>query len=785
MAGGQQSDFGQGSFGNNNNSVRLRSKKSGGGSASAELGGQQVSVSAGTLGRTRSKALTGSSSTLSGGTVTPSGGGVSRIVDEISGPDTALRDHPDIIWYPRMDTKANAQADWTYQDPAYPDYGTISSEIVQWSQCNIPAIRVRSQKVGEVLVGNGVEMMDWKMSVNSNTNIYGSTGGPTGIGNTVEKELYFRFAYMFEDMTGWGDDNENAAGKLSTIASHPSQGVALNYLFYPPDHPTVPLRLGTYYWQLFGVPVLAGNDHFDSGEPALIPYVLHVPGVIYSIETHLKINTQTGATFNSDGRIRAWISSSDGEYDDVLFIDLPDRKIITSGDSPIEINYLHGQLYLGGQAGPPENYCYIQTSGFAVARRRIGPLKLIDALPYTLPDAGESVQIATNTPEDTTPPSYSYFDWHGANFGAYGAGDFNADYSTHGAYCIGASGGEGTGNQSNFGILAFNFTTGEWEGRSLAVGGYDYYGDYYMGEQGPQETTGYPLFEALTIPGPGPGSSGIPVPGHAYHNNIILPASLGGGPMGSMITATRSACCVESKFSPAYHRLDIDTMTFTHLGTGANVGSGTGNMANGSSVLDAGRGRILHRNGSDGRTAIEYLDLNDLGGTPIKAITPGPGSFPVGMEVGGLFMYEGYVIMMGVNSAYTTAKLYLLDQNSPESSNGGWLQLNYTGDSDALGQRAACVWQWVPRKGMFYKLPITGGTTLWTLTPPPLATIKTGVWTTGTKSFAPSVPATGNAGTGSDAWWHAFWYHELLDCFVWIPARDNADGTVYLIGVPD
>jgi hypothetical protein len=318
-----------------------------------------------------------------------------RIVDEISGPDTNLRDHDDILWYPRFDTKANATADWTYQDSDYPDDGTISSEIVQWSQYGIPAIRCRSQKVGEVVVGNGVEMMDWKMSVNSNTSEYPSTGGPLGIGSTPETELYFRFAYMFEDMTGWGAANENLAGKLSAMNSPAAMGVALNYLFIQPNHPTAPLRLGTYYWQLFGEPVYAGNDHFDSGEPALIPPVLHVPGVtgsppvqngspavgvIYSIETHLKLNTRTEAgsptTWNSDGRIRAWISSSDGEYDDVLFLDLPDRKIITSGN-PIEIGYLHGQLYLGGQAGPPENYCYMQTSGFAVARRRIGPLKVL------------------------------------------------------------------------------------------------------------------------------------------------------------------------------------------------------------------------------------------------------------------------------------------------------------------------------------------------------------------------------------------------------------------------
>jgi hypothetical protein len=408
-------------------------------------------------------------------------------------------------------------------------------------------------------------------------------------------------------------------------------------------------------------------------------------------------------------------------------------------------------------------------------------ITLAGALPYSLPAAGESVQISTNTPEDSKPPSYSYVQWHMTNFGSYGAGDFNADYSEYGAYCLGIIGGEGTG-PNNPGILAFDFSTAEWEGRSLAVGGYTYY-DLFNNDS---ETTGYPLRE-IDVPGISPSvSTGIPVPGHPYHNNIILPTSLGGGSMGSMISATRSACTVESLFSPAYHRLDIASMEYTHLGTGANIGSPNGLMGNSSSVLDAGRGRILHRNNGEARTAIEYLDLNDLGGTPIKAITPGAGSLPSGMDVGAMFMYEGYLIMMGVNSAGTEGRLYLLDQDSPEASNGGWLEMNYNGGADAANQRAACVWQWVARKGMFYKLPTTGGTTLWTLTPPSLATIKTGgAWTTGTKTISPSVPATGNEGSGSDGWWHAFWYHEALDCFAWIPGRDNGDGTVYLIGVPD
>jgi hypothetical protein len=408
------------------------------------------------------------------------------------------------------------------------------------------------------------------------------------------------------------------------------------------------------------------------------------------------------------------------------------------------------------------------------------------SLPYSLPGPGEAVQISTNTPEVATPPSYSYAEWHLANFGAYGSGDFNADYSEYGAYCFGICGGEGLGNNNNPGILAFDFSTAEWEGRSLAVGGYDYYGDFTVAE-----TNGYPLLEANTI-GVSPSlSSGIPVPGHAYHCNVILPASLGGGSMGSMISSTRSACCVESVFSSARHRLDIASMEYTLLGVGRNVGGSAGNMSNGTSVLDRERGRILHRNGDDGSQDFEYLDVNELGSPgPIKYLPSQPGFVPTGSSFGSMFMYEGYIIKMGTNGTSAAespspyAKLFLYDQDSPENTNAGWVTLNFEGSQALANENGNAVWQWVESKGMFYKLPRNGGTTLWTLTPPSLATIKTGAWTLGTKTIE-SVPSCGFVGSGSDGVWHAFFYIEALGCFGWIPAKDNADGTVYLIGVPD
>jgi hypothetical protein len=49
--------------------------------------------------------------------------------------------------------------------------------------------------------------------------------------------------------------------------------------------------------------------------------------------------------------------------------------VLSNTAGPLEVDHIHGQLFAGGFAGPPDDYLYQQISGFAVARRRIGPLK--------------------------------------------------------------------------------------------------------------------------------------------------------------------------------------------------------------------------------------------------------------------------------------------------------------------------------------------------------------------------------------------------------------------------
>lgn len=73
MAGGQQADFGQGSLGETR-TVSLRSRKTGGGSATFALTGSSVSLSQGAFDKSRTKALTGSAITSATGSLSTAGG---------------------------------------------------------------------------------------------------------------------------------------------------------------------------------------------------------------------------------------------------------------------------------------------------------------------------------------------------------------------------------------------------------------------------------------------------------------------------------------------------------------------------------------------------------------------------------------------------------------------------------------------------------------------------------------------------------------------------------------
>jgi hypothetical protein len=594
MAGGQQSDFGQGSFGNNNNSVRLRSKKSGGGSASAELSGQQVSVSAGTLGRSRTKALTGSASTFSGGTVIPSGGGAvgdGRIVDEIFGNDTDLRNHPDILWYPRYDSKPNIEADWSFLSNNFPDYGTFSSTIISWDDFGIPAIRLKSQRPDDMIAGDvGTSIRNWRKGVNSGDT---SFTWQNCIGSTAEPELYYRQCFMLEDVAGF----TNPGAKFSGFDW--SNGVTMNWQHYSPYWDPA-LGLQTYFFRDTAIPPTWNpRDFFATGEALVSRPILKV-GVIYSLESHLKLNSRNANnTFNSDGRMRAWLSSSDGEFDDVLLFD-KQNLLLHQELTPIQINHIHGQTHAGGNDGPPSDYIYYQVAGDAVARRRIGPLKGMGGTTLPLPSWRQAmsvntrINLATNTQLSVQPANQPtinpWYDgsgnspWRGTSpysGPGYTTAVYAPELGTHGSL-LWCSGGHGAyfGNEVHrldlgsqlFSCMSDPYTSSSHPG--------SFFQDPSQGDQHADNVNGELFIDSSfntdqTQPGAFQG----------YSTNVVIPASAGVtgvGASGALITPIRSARTPQGNPSVAAaptSRVHIFDLAQTNRATAAwarfstNVGS--------------------------------------------------------------------------------------------------------------------------------------------------------------------------------------------------------------------
>jgi hypothetical protein len=547
MAGGQQSDFGQGSFGNSTLSVSLRSQKVTG-TASTALGGQQVSVSAGTFGLSRTKAITGSSSTFSGGTLVPTGGGGvgdGRIVDDIFGPDTDLADHPEILFYPRFDSKANIATDW-FVAPTYPDTGTVHCELIEWDDYGIPALRVRSQKAGDT-IDSGESIMNWRKAVNADDPDRSIPG--TAIGDTEERELYFRFAWMPESMSGWNP--VVPGGKISSLEG--GGGVTTAYQYFPYAHPTTPLNMMGYYF----APAPLSWVQFDvwAHQPAsaLVPRVPFVEGVIYSFETHLKLSSRNAdLSYNSDGRIRAWLTSSDGLYNDVLLWDLQNLSL----RSP-QINHIHGQLFAGGGGGPPIDYLWQQIAGYAVARRRIGPVKGMGGTTLPLPSWRQAmsvntrINLATNTQLSVQPanqptinPMYpANAPWRGASLYSgpgYTTANYAPELGTHGSllYCSGGHNGY-YGNEVwrlDLGSQLFSCMSDPYTSNSHPG---SFFQDPSQGDQHGDNVNGELFIDSSfntdqTQPGAFQG----------YSTNVVIPASAGVtgvGASGALITPIRSA----------------------------------------------------------------------------------------------------------------------------------------------------------------------------------------------------------------------------------------------------
>lgn len=355
---------------------------------------------------------------------------------------------------------------------------------------------------------------------------------------------------------------------------------------------------------------------------------------------------------------------------------------------------------------------------------------------YALPGPGETLNIGmTNAPADINPAAMTDAEWHYALFGSFGGGVLVQDYSLGGGWVQAGSGGHN--HPSNIGAIIADFTDRTW--KRLDPQG----GAYRGGGYAVAETSGSPQYEIT-------GSSGVPAPAHPYHNQIALPASMGGGTKGSVLYVTRTAVCSEAVDSPRAHRMDLASGVWSQYSTNGSAWT----TFEATAVLDAARSRAwMMVNNQHSREEVVFLNLS-TGAFGLSASF----SFPDSDCITGFnFMHAGLVMRHGINN-----KLFYFD---PDDDTSGINAVTLSGTLP--GGNDNNPFTYFPPTGKFYKLPITGGTTLYRLTPPATSP-KTNTWTVDTITVSPSLP-TADPGIGTTSQTTRWFYVPALQRLAWIP----------------
>ena len=110
--------------------------------------------------------------------------------------DTDLRNHPEILWYPRFDSLENAKADWTFMSPNYQTPYGVNPSVVDAPEFGMKAIRQESMSPANKIGPDGSSVMNWRQYINENTRQVSGPGKT--VGNVPKTDLYLRYCVMME-----------------------------------------------------------------------------------------------------------------------------------------------------------------------------------------------------------------------------------------------------------------------------------------------------------------------------------------------------------------------------------------------------------------------------------------------------------------------------------------------------------------------------------------------------------------------------------------------------------
>lgn len=317
----------------------------------------------------------------------------SLLVNEISGPDTNLASHPDVIWYATpsrtIDTDligtATDQwhANWIFSTPWYlgpgdegtnggrathtynATYGVYVSRFGSWfkeDHCNggFSGTTVTYQAcTPNPLTGLTIMSMR-KWFTQARAELDGTApSGKGGLGTTPVTEVYLRFmAALPTDIETYMDSaHHKFPGLESGTGTPPIWGYGKPGTI---GAPAGSVMLTNYAGSYTGLP---SSDHTPLG------VTLPLGNDFHCFEQYAKLNSSASA---SDGIFRQWV-------DDVLVHDSTGSYYTSTPSSEVGFGYIHAQIFLGGQAlsNIPTGSLHHSVFGFTAARRRVGKAKTI------------------------------------------------------------------------------------------------------------------------------------------------------------------------------------------------------------------------------------------------------------------------------------------------------------------------------------------------------------------------------------------------------------------------
>jgi hypothetical protein len=420
VSGGQQATFGQGavnvlgdetegtmtgssstaspgSFGKSI-FMRLRSKKIVDSATSRTLTGSALSGVQGAFGKTRTRPLTGSAASGATGTLVytplvpdpppPSG---ELLVDEVAS-DTLLAGHNDVLWYGQFNSLSDiggvysGASDWYTGQQDWPtnsghDNGSVEVEPT----IGLNSIRQHSAYQPDHylagyggtplhrLYGTSGDGQTWQSyrKYPRQSSLTPTSDRHTPIGTDPMTEVWLRMGIYLESSIFTGMTEENGV-KLGGFELN-NIGRWMIMRFERREGTENGWRLECY-WNIADAGSWGNGQwqgaHGGNWLGGVQDYLLY-PDTWHFLEMHLKLNSSATA---SDGIREVW-------FDDKKIVEHLNCKTHSyTGSNPIEIHYLHNQIFHGGISWTPSSIIWARTTGWVAANRRIGKPKLIQPL---------------------------------------------------------------------------------------------------------------------------------------------------------------------------------------------------------------------------------------------------------------------------------------------------------------------------------------------------------------------------------------------------------------------